>query len=706
MSSPGFARLFDPRGIAVVGASIDLSRPGGQTVDALARLGFRGGIYPVNPRYAAIAGHRCHPSVAAIDGPCDVAVIALPAARVPGLIVECGRRGIGFAVVLGGGFREGGPEGLALEREMLAAAREHGVRIVGPNCLGVVNVHQRVFAAFGSVTRPPNLAPGPVSAVIQSGGFGNSIVVQCAVAGIGFRHVVASGMESDIDAPQLVEAFVADPETRAILLYLESVADGRALIAACRSALAAGKPVVAFKGGNSRQGMRAAASHTARMTASHDVYRAAFRQCGVIEVADIDDAVDCTQSLLAGRSARGRAVAVMGGSGGSLVVFSDAADRYGLTLPAPAERARAVLRANLPPIASIANPIDYTAGFVTDANAGRFREVLSAVLADPGIDQVGLLLATGAGRTQDNTAAAAVEAAGESDKPLLVFSSMPYDAVPAAFDLFRQARIPVLASPNRVARAMSHLAAYAEARERRHAEFHSSAEIARIAPALPAGAATLDEHDSKRVLAAFGIAVTRDRLLAADSAEAHLPTDLRFPLAAKIVSSDIPHKSDIGGVRLNLGNREELRRAMTEILANVHRAAPGARLRGVLACEMVDDGLETIVGVVNDATFGPVVAFGLGGVLAETLNDVTYRIAPFDNDTARSMIGELRGAPLFEAVRGRAARDVVALAEALSRVSELAWALRDRLAELDINPLLVGSAGKGAIAADALIVVR
>ena len=706
MSSPDFARLFDPRGIAVVGASTDLSRPGGQTVNALVRRGFRGGIYPVNPRYAEIAAHRCYPSLAAIDGPCDIAVIALPAPHVAGVIVECGRQGVGFAVVLGGGFREGGPEGLALERDMLAAAREHGVRIIGPNCLGVVNVHQRVYAAFGSVTRPPDLEPGPVSAVIQSGGFGNSMVVQCALAGIGFRHVVASGMESDITMPQLIEAFVADPETRAILLYLESVADGRALIAACRRALAAGKPVIALKAGNTRHGMRAAASHTARMTASHDIYRAAFRQCGVVEVEDIDDAVDCARCLLAGRLPRGRAVAVTGGSGGSLVVFSDAADRYRLTLPAPTEQTLSVLRANLPAIASIGNPIDYTAGFVTDANAPRFREVISAVLADPGIDQLGLLLATGAGRTQDNTALAAAEAAAKSDKPIMVFSSMPYEAAAAAFDLFRVAGIPVLASPRRVARAMSRLADHAAARKRCEGESTTAAGTPRSAPSIPAAATTLDEHDSKQVLAAFGIAVTRDRLLAAELPADHLMADLVFPLAAKIVSSDIPHKTDIGGVRLDLANREEFLSATAEILANVRRAAPGARLRGVLACEMVEDGLETIVGVVNDATFGPVVALGLGGVLAETLRDVTYRIAPFDIDTGLAMIGELRGAPLFEGVRGRAARDVTALAQALARVSELAWALRDRLAELDINPLLVGPVGGGAIAADALIVLR
>jgi acyl-CoA synthetase (NDP forming) len=328
------------------------------------------------------------------------------------------------------------------------------------------------------------------------------------------------------------------------------------------------------------------------------------------------------------------------------------------------------------------------------------------VLDDPGIDQLGLLLATGAGRTQINTVTAVVEAAANSDKPILVFSAVPYETASTAFDLFKQAGIPVLSSPARVARAMSHLAEYAKALERRDENFTATDGASHFVPALPAGAVTLDEHDSKRVLADFGIAVTRDRLLPADLPADRLPEDLHFPLAAKIVSSDIVHKTDIGGVRLNLADRERFARAVAEILANVHRAAPQARVRGVLACEMVEDGLDTIVGVVNDATFGPVVALGLGGVFAETLRDVTYRIAPFDIATARAMIGELRGAALFDGVRGQPPRDVTALAETLSRVSELAWALRERLAELDINPLLVRPVGNGVVAADALIVLR
>ena len=290
MASTDFTRMFNPRGITIVGANPDLSRPGRQTLLALERHGYGGGVYPVNPRYQEIGGKKCYASVADIDGPVDVAVVALQAKYVPDVMTQCGRKGIRFAVVLGGGFREVGPEGAQLEQQMLAAARAGGVRFIGPNCLGYKNVHDHVFACFGSITRAPDLQPGPVSALIQSGGYGNSMVIQCGYAGVGFRYLVASGSESDIKTTEIIDAYVDDPETKVILTYLEGVHDGRAFMASARRALAAGKPLVVVKAGNTRQGERAAASHTAFMTVSYDIYRAAFKQCGVLEVEDIADA--------------------------------------------------------------------------------------------------------------------------------------------------------------------------------------------------------------------------------------------------------------------------------------------------------------------------------------------------------------------------------------------------------------------------------
>lgn len=700
-----FERLFNPRGIAVIGASADSTRAGGQTVDALKRHGYRGGVYPINPKYDDIAGFRCYPSLQALDQPCDIAVIALPAAHVPEMVKQCGECGIPYGIVLGGGFREVGPEGVAREEAMVAAARAGGVRLIGPNCLGLVNVSTKAYAAFGSLTREPNLQPGPVSAVIQSGGFGNSLVIRCALAGVGFQTVVTSGNEADISAPELIEAYVDDPNTKIILTYLEGISDGPRFVAAARRALAAGKPIIAWKAGNTRQGAKAAASHTANLTGSYDVFQAAFRQCGVIEVHDVDEAADFALSLMAGRMPRGRNVAVMGGSGGSAVVFADTADEVGLVLAPPSEQTMQVLRANLPSVASLENPIDYAAGFPRPGDEPKLLATLDAVLADDNIHQLGMLYATVLGRTLEMSAATLAEAAAESDKPILAFSVQPHEFAPKGHDILKAAGIPSLPSPARVARAMGMLADYAQARAR-NAETETLPEAPSISPLdLPAGAVTLDERESKALIAHFGVPVTRDVLIATDRLN-QPATSACFPVAVKVLSRDIAHKTDVGAVKLGVRDTAELARVAQEIVANARRACPDATISGVLACEMVYEALETIVGVVNDAVFGPVVVFGLGGIFAESVRDVTFRLAPFGRETAREMIEELRGRKLFEAARGKPARDVEALAETLSRVSVMAWTLRDRLSEVDINPLLVREQGRGIVAADALVVLR
>jgi len=470
-------------------------------------------------------------------------------------------------------------------------------------------------------------------------------------------------------------------------------------------ALAAGKPVIAWKAGNTRQGTRAAASHTANLTASYDVFRAAFRQCGVIEVHDVDEAADFALCLLSGRRARGRNVAVMGGSGGSAVVFCDTADEVDLTLAEPSAPTMAVLRENLPNVASLVNPIDYAAGYPRPGDEPRLARALDAVLADPNIDQLGLLYATVLGDTLKLGASVLAQAAAGSDKPVLAFSVMPRELAGSGHDILRDAGIAVLPSPARVARAMGMLADYSEAL----ASCERTDEMLTVpdlpTQELPPGAVTLDEHESKSLAALFGIPVTRDVLLEPERLAAPV-VGLQFPLAVKIVSRDIAHKTDIDAVRLGVRDPAELARAAATVLDSARKARPEARISGVLAAEMVDDGMEAIVGVVNDAAFGPVVALGLGGVLTESLRDVTFRVAPFGLDTARKMIRELRAASIFDGVRGKPARDVEALAQALVRVSSMAWILRDRIAEIDINPLLVRPRGAGVVAADALIILR
>ncbi len=469
-----------------------------------------------------------------------------------------------------------------------------------------------------------------------------------------------------------------------------------------RAALEAGKPIIAWKAGNTRQGSRASASHTANLTGSYDVFRAAFRQCGVIEVHDVDEAADFALCLMAGRRPKGRNVAVMGGSGGSAVVFADTADEVGLSLAQPSTGTMAVLRANLPSVASLENPIDYAAGFPRPGDEPKLLATLDAVLADDNIHQLGLLYATVLGNTLKMSAEVLAQAAAKSDKPILAFSVQPHEFAPEGHDILEAAGIPSLPSPARVARAMGMMADYAEAQARSR-----SAETLPPAPPLaaldlPAGAVTLDERESKQVIAHFGVPVTRDVLIAAERL-AEPAKHAAFPVAAKVLSRDIAHKTDIGAVKLGVRDADELAIVAADLIAKARHACPQAKIAGVLACEMVYDALETIVGVVNDAVFGPVVALGIGGIFAESMRDVTFRLAPFGIETAREMIAEVRALKSLTGLRGRARGDLDALAHAIARLSQLGNGAYPDILEAEVNPLLVLPEGEGVLAVDALV---
>ena len=527
--------------------------------------------------------------------------------------------------------------------------------------------------------------------------------MRCGTAGIGFRYVVASGNETDLTASELIDAFVDDPETKLILTYLEGIRDGRALVAACERALAAGKPVVAWKAGNTEQGLKAAASHTANMTGTWDIWHAAFKQCGVVEVQSIEEAIDFIEAhTLQPHKPQGRNACIMGGSGGSAVVFSDASDLYGLKLSPLGVATKTKLAELMPRAVSVENPIDYAAGFLTAQNAGAFEQVVDAVLADPAVHTLGVMFATAVAPQVKFGSEALARVQTKHDKPIYAFCSPPPEVCDGAFDVLRNAGIPNYPSPNRVSRVMALNAQWVEAR--RALETRQKATPAAALPTLPATIGALNETQSKQILSSLGLNVTRDVTL--PPAPIGKAPDVQFPVALKIVSKDIPHKTDAGGVKLNIADAAALKQASIDMLVAVRKHAPNAKLEGLLVSEMITDGIETIVGVINDAVFGPVVAFGLGGTLAELMKDVTYRLAPFNEATAREMIAELRAAKIFAGVRGAPPRDVDAVARLLATVSQLAWSQRERIVEMDINPVLVRPVGKGAVAADALVVTR
>jgi len=696
--------LFRPRGVAIVGASADLRRIGGQPVKFLSTYGYPGRVYPVNPNRGEIAGLRCYRAIEEIDGPCDVAVIAVNAIAAVEAVRACGRKGVRFAVILSSGFRETGATGATLERELLAAAADHGVRVIGPNCQGYLNLENRLYATFGVLGLEPQLKEGAVSSVSQSGGFGFSVVMQCEAAGVGFRRIVSSGNEADVSASELLGGYVEDEGTRLMVGYIEGVSDGRALMRSAERAVRAGKPLLMWKTGNSESGKKAALSHTANLTGSYDVYRAAYRQSGILEVRDIDEIADKARALLAGKLPRSGRVAAIGSSAGSCILFADRCAELGLEMAVLAPETEAALAKVVPAFGSPRNPVDVTADVFNDMDA--FTRAVELVLEDPNVDQLGVLYAGLSGEVALACNRAVAEAAARSQKPVMLGWTARRHRAEAAYEVVDRAGIPYFSSPVRLANAAAALVEFARYRGR--AETRSLfPEAQSPLPAPPAGrSGLLSEADSKTLVADWGIPVTADIRIAPGEALEAAAKKLRFPLAVKIASADIAHKTEAGGVILGVRTLEELESAAERVRRSARAYAPEARIDGVLVAEMVTDGIEMLLGVATDPVFGPTVALGLGGVQAEILRDVTYRVAPFDEATAREMLDELRGARLLHGFRGRPAADVDALATAIARLSQAAWAHRERLAELDINPLFVRPRGLGIAAADALVCLK
>jgi acyl-CoA synthetase (NDP forming) len=696
-----FEGLFHPRGVAIIGASSDLTRIGGHPIKAMKNAGFTGGIFLVNPKYQEMHGLKCYPDAQSIGQPCDLAIIAVPAPAVANAVRDCGAAGIAYAVVLTAGFRETGAEGRELEAELKRAVKESGVRIVGPNCQGMLSLQARVWAAFGSVADETDFRPGDVSCAFQSGGFGYAIVNLAEAQGLGFRYCVSSGNETDIDTPELLSAFLDDVGTSVIFAYLEGTPDARRLLDVGRKSLLTGKPVMVWKAATTDAGIKAAASHTANMTGSYDLYRAALRQAGLIEVDDVEPIVDIAKLFAQGRLPKGNSVGVLSISGGSGIVYADAAVRGGMTLPSFSDATLAALRRIVPSFGSPENPADVTASFFNDMNL--FTSALEIVLADPRLDQLSILLASISGPSARRAAEAIAAVANRTDKPLHVAWSGRHAKSAETIKAFSDAGVPFITTPVRLARAAAVLARFA-ADQRRLLPRRPPEVTTPKGLELPAGAASLSETESKALLRAFGIPIAKEVFVPSGADAAVAVRGLAPPYAVKVVSRDIPHKTEAGGVKLRVA-KDALADAVRGVTASALAAKPAAKIDGVLVSEMAQ-GIEALIGVINDESFGPTIALALGGVLTEVLKDATYRIAPFDLETAREMIADLRGARLFDGYRGKPPADKEALAQTLVAVSTMATALGPRLKELDINPVFVGPEGGGVVAADALLVLK
>ncbi len=702
--------ILAPTGIAVVGASSDPTKRGYKAMVGLIKDGFRGDIYPVNPKADMILGIKAWPSIAAIPGSPELALICTPAASVPGLIAECGRRGIKGAVILASGFAEIGGEGAELEREMMAKAEAHGVRIIGPNTSGVFNLHHRL-----NLLALDNVKPGDVGIVSQSGNMLLSLALEAQYNGqVGFSTYVGPGNQSDIGFDDYLRYLGEDEHTRVATLYVEGFRDGRKFLEVARDVTAM-KPVVVYKSGSTEAGQKAASSHTGALAGSYAMTVDLLRQAGVSVVQHSDEILPVAEGLGLLQKARGKRVAVISDGGGQATIASDRLAEAELELAELSEETRQKLRDVLFPQASTVNPVDVAGS--TDANPSLLATCMEIVAADDNVDSVFLVgmfggysirFAESLLGDEMRGAEAMVDLSKATDKPLVIYSL--YTPIkPPALRRLHEAGLPIYASIEQAVRVLAALGERGEylALSRQHPRESAIApkpELSDMFQRARAEGRDLFEYEAKRLLREHGIDVPQELVVRSDAELGEAAATFGdTPLAMKVVSKDILHKSDAGGVKLNLVGEAALRRAREEILAACRAYDARAEIEGVLVTPMARKGTEVIVGVIRDPIFGPVLMFGLGGIFVEILEDVAFRAIPLSRHDARSMVEQIKARRILEGARGEPAVDKEALVELLLTVSRIADAYPE-LSELDLNPVIVNADGYAVV--DARVIVE
>lgn len=692
------SRLLNPSSIAIIGASSNPKAISGLPLRFMLDRGYQGKIYPVNSKREEVQGLRTFPDVLSVPRPCDVALVAVSAPQVPRTIEQCGEAGIPFAVVLAGGFEEIGERGRELQRELDAAIEKSGVRVVGPNCVGVANIATRAFCAFGWFLWDPALRPGPVAVVSQSGGIGMAIIANAHAHGVGSNYFVSCGNEADLGFFDFVHHLLGQDDVKAIAVYLEGSTEGIRLRELGRRALELDKPILMLKVGNEGAARRAASSHTGKLTADYTLFQTAFREGGYIELNDLDELVNVGKLVLGGKFPKGRNIGIITGSGGWGVMMAEQCEKYGLQLPLPSPTTVEKLRELVPSYGSRGNPIDMTPDRYQDQH-----KAMQCLIDDPVIDQ--LLVRSAQGLDSSVWASRFVETATMADKPVIVnWVQIPSRDMNVK-EMIEKSGFVCASYASEAARAANMFTEYALKRQK-----FRQRDVAALARPMPRqilnlgnSEGALTEHVSKQCLAQYGIPVTREVLLSLDDIQALIECPIAFPVAVKLASPDIPHKTEANAVQLGVKTLDELKRAAEAVTTGGLCHTPSARIDGISVQEM-SSGIEMIVGAVNDQHFGPYVMLGLGGILTEVLHDVTHRFAPLTAADAREMLDELKGAKIFEGYRGAPPADVDALVQVLVSVSWLISDYRDQIAEIDINPLFVRAKGSGVVAADALIV--
>ncbi len=700
LNLPSLKAFFSPESVAIIGASSNPGKIGGRPINNMKIAGYKGRVLPINPTADTIQGLKSYPDLASVDGKVDMAIIVVPQERglVEPAVQACIDKGVEAAIILSSGFAEIDEKGAAAQARIAAMAREAGLRVMGPNCMGTMNANTGMIATFtsGLIDKGPDA--GGISIASQSGAFGAHCFMLARERGLGLNLWATMGNQADVEFSDCLAFMAEDPNTQVVMGYIEGIQDADKFQAALAHAQAQKKPVVLMKVGTSDVGSAAAASHTASLTGSDAVFDALLKQYDVYRARSIDEMFDVSYAASFGKFPVKPDLGVITVSGGVGVIMADAAADCGLELPPLPDATQKRMR-ELVPFAGTRNPLDVTAQFINDTSL--MKPMYEALLDDGDYGaSICFGAAIGLNDVMMEKITPVLEDIGAKYKDRAL--AMSIVSRPHTRAKLEAAGFMVFEDPTRginAIAALNHFGKAFNATGKRDAPPALPAD----APKVAAGAA-LNESASKAILAASGVPMVDERMTnsAADAALAGI--GIGFPVVMKIVSADILHKSEIGGVILNVKTSAEAEAAFATLMERAKEHAPNAKVDGVMVAPMITDGVETIMGVVRDPVFGPTVMFGLGGVFVEVLKDVTFRVAPFGVDVAKEMIGEVKGKAMLDGVRGAPPADVDALAAALAQLSAFAAANADTLETVDVNPFLVRPKGKGAVAVDALVI--
>ena len=690
--------LINPGSIAVIGASSDASKVGHAVLKNLCRFKFKGNIYPVNPSGGEILGLKAYSKISDIGRDIDLAIIIIPARLVPESLRECAANGIKSVIILSAGFKEAGKDGTLLEEEIKKIGKEKRMRILGPNCLGLINTANDMNATFAADMLPK----GKIGFFSQSGAMGIAIMDWAIGNDIGFSKFISLGNKVDLSEIDFIEYFMSDPDTSLILGYLEDVVDGRRFMDIAQKTTKV-KPIVLLKSGGTEAGARAASSHTGALAGSDTAFDAAFKQTGIMRAQGVQDLFDTAMAFAEGKIPAGKGLLVITNAGGPGIIAADTAERLGISLPQMTRESIEAMARKLPPNATVFNPVDV----IGDATSERYAAVLEQAAKDPNVDGMLVILTPQAMTDIKMTADVIIATARSTDKPVIT-SFMGEKRVRSAIDKLKNASIPNFSYPELAVKAFKRLSDQGSWQKYRPEElitswynFDATAET--IAAILKRGSYQVGEEEAMEILTYYGFQFPK-RALARTSREAvQHASRIGFPVVMKISSPDILHKTDVGGVHVNIKTPKEVEEAFTEITTNARRIMRDAFLKGVMIYEMVKGGKEVILGVTFDRTFGHMIMFGLGGIYVEVLKDVSFRIIPVARRDAVAMVNEIRTIGLLRGARGERPMDIDAIA---SNIVNLSCLIADfpEIQELDINTLMVME--NGAMALDARIIFK